>query len=302
MSERLPWGKFVWAHWENDEALALVSMGAQGFWMRLLCIAVKESGYVLIGGKAPTTDKLARIVRATVADVESWLAELDEEGVFSRDGRGVIYCRRMVREAKTARRNRENGAKGGNPNLRKDEGKAEWDNPPQQPSAQPPAPDPVKAEKEESREDSSDPNGSGDPPLDELSELRSLPEATGAWRLGLKVLMERGGLNETKARTFLGKLKQNGLDAAGLWRIAEAAWDAGTGDPLPYFAKAAEGAIADASTTSILNPSEVRQRAWMAEWRESPNSWRPERGPRPGEPGCRVSPAILAEFHERSAA
>ena len=43
---------------------------------------------------------------------------------------------------------------------------------------------------------------------------------------------------------------------------------------------------------------ERMQRSWAEDWRDKgPNGWkRWERGPYPGEPGCRVSPAIIAEF------
>lgn len=43
---------------------------------------------------------------------------------------------------------------------------------------------------------------------------------------------------------------------------------------------------------------ERMQRSWAEDWRDKgPNGWkRWERGPCPGEPGCRVSPAIIAEF------
>jgi hypothetical protein len=47
----------------------------------------------------------------------------------------------------------------------------------------------------------------------------------------------------------------------------------------------------------IVDPSERQQRAWCRDFIEKPFQWKPhERGPRPGERGCRVSAAILAEF------
>lgn len=132
---------------------------------------------------------------------------------------------------------------------------------------------------------------------DELAQLRALPIATGSWRLALMILVDRGGMSDAAARTFLGKFKAAGLTPEDQWQIAEAAWIAGTHDPKPYFAKAAEEAIQRRTgAVGILDPSEKQQRYWLDEWRRSPNSWKPgERGPRPGEAGCRISAAILAE-------
>ncbi len=151
--------------------------------------------------------------------------------------------------------------------------------------------------------ESSDPNGSGAaaPPADEqdaFAEVRALPRSKGAWRLGLMVLTSRGGFTEARARTLIGKLKAGGLSDDDLWSIAEAAWNAGTLDPAAYMTKAAEEAVARRGAGgAITAPSERQQRAWAQDWRDRPNQWRiHERGPRPGEPGCRVSSAILAEF------
>ncbi|MDB5448789.1 MAG: hypothetical protein JWQ97_4106, partial [Phenylobacterium sp.] len=91
----------------------------------------------------------------------------------------------------------------------------------------------------------SEPEGSAQSAVDEtddqdpLAGLRAMPIATGAWRLGLKVLMELGGQTETAARKVLGKFKQEGLTPPEMWEIAEAALDLGTPDPVPYLVKAA---------------------------------------------------------------
>jgi Protein of unknown function (DUF1376) len=150
---------------------------------------------------------------------------------------------------------------------------------------------------------SSVPTGTGASPLvddeDVLAEIRSLPRAKGCWRLGVRLLTERGGFTEGKARTFIGRMKANGLSDADLWSIGESAWQLGTLDPAAYLAKAADEAAArKGSGAPITAPSERQQRAWMQDWRErGAVGWRVhERGPRPGEVGCRVSAPILAEF------
>lgn len=120
-SMRLPWAQWDFEAWETDAELLLCSFGAQALWMRLLCIAWKNDGYVLIGGQAPSAEDLAFLFRQRVEDVEKWLEELERRRVFSRKGwagaEGVIYSRRMVREKIIREQARINGAKGGNPAL-----------------------------------------------------------------------------------------------------------------------------------------------------------------------------------------
>lgn len=309
-TDRLPWGKFVWAHWENDEALALCSMAAQGLWMRLLCIAVKEDGYVLVGGKAPPVEKLARIVRSDVGMVQGWLEELEAEGVFSRTGDGVIYSRRMVREAKNAKRNRENGAKGGNPRLRKHEGNPASDNHPQQPAPQPSAPEGVKAEKEEIREEKKGPNGPvrSAAPSDELaSQIDRLWTSANRTSRGrssrkdveraLRAALARGHDFDLIAAGVEGYFRSreatrdDGEYAKGLHRVIE-------NDRWQEFATADAGRLGapDQNDDPLRNPTPFRQRLWMQDFKGG-QEWREhERGPKPGQLGCRVSDAIQAEF------
>jgi len=76
-------------------------------------------GYMLVNGRSPTPAQIAALTRTDPTQVEARLAELEENGVTSRDRRGVIYSRRMIREEQKATIARENGKKGGNPSLRK---------------------------------------------------------------------------------------------------------------------------------------------------------------------------------------
>ena len=126
------WSKFFWSDWSNDPALRICSLAAQGLWMRMLCIAAEAdpTGYVTVNGRPLGVTDIARLAGVTETECESLLAELDWNGVFSRDRKDAIYSRRMVRDAKTAKKNRENGKKGGNPTIGKDEGISEWVNPP----------------------------------------------------------------------------------------------------------------------------------------------------------------------------
>jgi hypothetical protein len=113
------WTKFFWSDWESDERLKLCSPGAQALWMRMLCICVKAGGYLTIAGEKLGPEDMAKLTGWSVDDVRLWWDELKRWGVFSVEGRGKVYCRRMVRDAKRSEIGRETGKLGGNPTLRK---------------------------------------------------------------------------------------------------------------------------------------------------------------------------------------
>lgn len=66
-------------------------------------------GYLETKSGSITIADLSRIVGEPIAEVKQSLSSLEAEGVFSRDGRGTIYCRRYVREQK----HRDNKAEAG---------------------------------------------------------------------------------------------------------------------------------------------------------------------------------------------
>jgi hypothetical protein len=122
------WSKFFWSDWESDEALKMCSPAAQALWMRMLCICAKTDGYLMIRGNVLTASDMATHTGWPLDQVMAWWAELSKWEVFSVDGRGRTYCRRMVKAAKKAQTARENGKNGGNPSLRKGEEKRALDN------------------------------------------------------------------------------------------------------------------------------------------------------------------------------
>lgn len=115
-----PWLKFYPSDWRSDPALRLCGLAARGLWIELLCIMHEADprGYLLVNSSPLTDRQIAALIGSTVKEVASLLAELEEAGVLSKTDAGVIYSRRIVRDSEKAERDKANGGKGGNPNLR----------------------------------------------------------------------------------------------------------------------------------------------------------------------------------------
>lgn len=82
-----------------------------------LAAASEEPGVIIQEGKVPTDAELAKLTGIRKSTLQACIKDLERRGVFSRDRRGAIYSRRMVREASEYRANVAIGAKGGNPML-----------------------------------------------------------------------------------------------------------------------------------------------------------------------------------------
>ena len=84
-----------------------------------MCIAheSEEYGVLSIAGKAMTTQQLARAVGESPAMVARLLDELSDANVFSRDEKGAIFSRRMVKDEHIRNVRAEAGRLGGNPDL-----------------------------------------------------------------------------------------------------------------------------------------------------------------------------------------
>lgn len=113
------WLKFYPKDWNGDHQLRMCSLAARGLWASFLepmHMAVPY-GHLLINGKPPTVTDLAVIASCRPREVEYCLKELVDRGVASVRDDGVVYSRRMVRDAERLTKRRSNGAKGGHPKL-----------------------------------------------------------------------------------------------------------------------------------------------------------------------------------------
>lgn len=110
----LPWSKFFWDDWESDQGLRLCSLAAQGIWMRMLCVCARHEprGYLAINGQPLEVKDVAQLAGVDATEAATLMDELDRRGVFSRNRKGCIYSRRMIRDDKRSKEGRKNKKRG----------------------------------------------------------------------------------------------------------------------------------------------------------------------------------------------
>jgi hypothetical protein len=308
----LLWTKWYFPDWTNDPGLRASSIASRGLWMDMLCIAARHDppGYVAINGNGLATDTLARMVGASVPEIEPLLAELERNGVFSRNRNGVIYSRRMVRETKAMKIAKENGKKGGNPNIRKTTVISEEVNPPVNP--------PLNTHKPEAKKQERIPLT---PKGDEvgLFEERAGPskpkiDIDEKFEQFRQAYPTRDGANPRKpAYEKFKRLIDGGVDPDAIIRGAAAYRDQQIrlGKNGTQYVKQAqfwlnqEGWRDDYGPASKHAPTAVPQQVhslpdsqWSSYLQRYANGlpWPDSCGPPPGKPGCRAPPALIQKF------
>ena len=113
------WAKFWWQDWQRDPALRMCSLAARGAWIEMLCLMADADpvGHLLVNGRSPNMRQLSAVLGCSEREATKLVAELEENGVFSRSEDGTIYSRRMVRDKAISDEAAANGKKGGNPNI-----------------------------------------------------------------------------------------------------------------------------------------------------------------------------------------
>jgi hypothetical protein len=111
--------KFYPSDWRADPALRVCSLAARGLWVEMLCIMHEATprGYLTIKGRDVTEAQLATLSGTPLEEITNLIGELETMGVFSRDGKGCIYSRRILRDEKKSKTAQKNGKNGGNPKL-----------------------------------------------------------------------------------------------------------------------------------------------------------------------------------------
>lgn len=100
MSKKLHYISFFPGDWLRDN-ISACSLSAQALWLRLMFIMhdSQRYGYLTINGHAASDEWVASRVGCPVTTYRELLAELDRAGVPSRTSDGIIFSRRMVRDA-----------------------------------------------------------------------------------------------------------------------------------------------------------------------------------------------------------
>ena len=107
------------------------SLAAQGLWLRMMYLMhdSERYGYLSVNDKPLSNEAIARRCGTTVEQYLLLLKELDDMGIPSRTGQGIIYCRRMARDAsisgKRAKAGRMGGKQNGSNHASKTEAKVE---------------------------------------------------------------------------------------------------------------------------------------------------------------------------------
>jgi len=115
--DKLPWIKWYWQDWKNEDGLQLVSLAAKGLWVVMLSVMAnsRKKGFLLLGDKQMSVKDLSNLTRISEKETLDLLAELREKDVFSETSEGIIYNRRMAREAEISSVRAESGRHGGRP-------------------------------------------------------------------------------------------------------------------------------------------------------------------------------------------
>ena len=97
---KMPAILFFTGDWLKDPATRCMSLEARGLWIDMLCLMYESPrrGYLaLANGKPVTATLLARMTGSAIKDVKRLLEEMEDCGVYSKEGE-IIYSRRMVRD------------------------------------------------------------------------------------------------------------------------------------------------------------------------------------------------------------
>lgn len=120
--------------------------------------------------------------------------------------------------------------------------------------------------------------------------LRRRPKAVAAEDHLKRILMGLRAYLQSDEAT-----KERGQFEKGTHRLLEGdVWETWLDDDAARAGKGVSAQI-DPDLGTMEEPGPKRQRMWMDLFRQG-MTWDPDRGPRPGERGCRVDPALQAEF------
>lgn len=97
-----PWIKFWTRDLLGDVRLANCSIGAQGLWLRIVCVMSQQPRPGILEDHGVPWDSERILARAGVSEVPglALLAELESCGQLQRTAEGSLICRRLARDAR----------------------------------------------------------------------------------------------------------------------------------------------------------------------------------------------------------
>lgn len=114
-TNKWPAFQFYPGDWFKEPTLRACSLEARGLWIDMLCMMHSSPvrGILLLSGTKPMEPiHIARVVGASVEEVETLLTELRENGVYDTSDDGAIISRRMVKDEAKRSAQSEAGRKG----------------------------------------------------------------------------------------------------------------------------------------------------------------------------------------------
>ncbi len=120
---KLPSLQFYPGDWKRDAGVQALNYEERGVWFELLMIMFEASprGKLTFSNGTPIPEcAVASMLGLDNQKYNQILSKLLKFGVASKEeDTGIIYCRRMVRDAELSKKRAEAGKMGGNPNLLK---------------------------------------------------------------------------------------------------------------------------------------------------------------------------------------
>lgn len=120
-SNKLPAFQWYVGDWRKDPGVQALDYFCRGVWLEILMLMHEsdERGVLLLNRKPMPDDALARLLGLDKQKITEVITTLLSYGVASRDNRGALINRRMVRDEVLRQARKQAGERGGNPNFAK---------------------------------------------------------------------------------------------------------------------------------------------------------------------------------------
>ena len=176
---RWQWMQFNPNDWWQEPGLRAATLATRGAWIDICCLMWKSPHRGVLelpNGCSPDAQQLARILGCSEQELSTVQAELYGLAIADKSSDGRMICRRMLREASTARVRSEKAARGGkakaaraqgllNPAIRETESPKDRES--EKPRTEKENPDLGRDGSETARPDKSSPASPTDPKADE---------------------------------------------------------------------------------------------------------------------------------------